>query len=88
MIRGSYKVALPDGRIQIVSYEADDDGYRATVSYEGEPAYPAPDQYNLNEHGLPPADVFHALPPVKADKSHAFFEVKTGLHIIVLLSLD
>ena len=79
VIRGSYKVALPDGRIQIVSYEADDDGYRATVSYEGEPAYPHPDQYN---HGSPEggwtpgADIFHALPHVEEDKTHSFFEVK------------
>ena len=38
--RGSYTVKLPDGRIQTVSYVADDNGFHATVSYEGEPAYP------------------------------------------------
>ena len=43
--RGSYKVALPDGRIQIVEYVADDSGYKATVSYEGEPIYPKPSEY-------------------------------------------
>ena len=79
-------MALPDGRVQIVSYEADDDGYRATVSYEGEPAYPAPDQYNAQPGvilgGAPPADVFHALPPVKADKNHAIFDLKPHLKAV------
>ena len=31
---GEYRVTLPDGRIQIVSYTADENGYRANVSYE------------------------------------------------------
>ena len=40
MTKGEYRTALPDGRIQIVSYVADDEGYHATVTYEGEPTYP------------------------------------------------
>ena len=40
---GEYHVALPDGRIQTVTYTADGNGYIADVKYSGEPVYaPAP----------------------------------------------
>lgn len=32
--RGSYHVLLPDGRTQIVEYEADEDGYKPHIRYE------------------------------------------------------
>jgi hypothetical protein len=32
--QGSYRVLLPDGRLQIVEYEADQEGYRPQIRYE------------------------------------------------------
>ncbi|CAG9768156.1 unnamed protein product [Ceutorhynchus assimilis] len=34
---GEYRVKLPDGRLQIVSYKADKNGYKADVKYEVDP---------------------------------------------------
>ncbi|KAJ8950638.1 hypothetical protein NQ318_010837 [Aromia moschata] len=49
-VRGEYRVALPDGRIQIVTYWADwQTGFHADVRYEGEAQYP--EQYNKGDYG-------------------------------------
>jgi len=45
-ITGSYYVALPDGRLQKVTYSVDAyGGYVADVSYEGEAQYPEAKPY-------------------------------------------
>ena len=49
-VRGEYRVQLPDGRTQIVTYTADwRTGFHADVRYEGVATYP--DQYNTNNNG-------------------------------------
>ncbi|CAG0924097.1 unnamed protein product [Notodromas monacha] len=37
---GEYRVMLPDGRLQIVSYDADENGYRAKVTYNSTGRHP------------------------------------------------
>ncbi|XP_076065102.1 cuticle protein 7-like [Oratosquilla oratoria] len=57
---GSYRVLLPDGRTQIVTFTADHhNGYVAQVTYEGEATYPAPAPY----HPPPPPAPYHPPPP-------------------------
>lgn len=41
LVKGSYEVPLPDGRIQVVQYTADDNGYHPEISYK-EAAFQSP----------------------------------------------
>merc|ERR1712226_1409983 len=50
---GEYRVNLPDGRVQIVSYTAGPDGYVADVKYEGEAAYPDEPAGGYKAHPAP-----------------------------------
>ncbi|XP_061725260.1 GATA zinc finger domain-containing protein 4-like isoform X2 [Cydia pomonella] len=49
---GEYRVRLPDGRMQIVSYTADENGYKADVRYDDEKPSGISDyrNYNNREH--------------------------------------
>merc|ERR1711997_1352249 len=72
-VKGSYSVALPDGRTQHVDYHADHyGGYVADVKYEGHASYPqvhhapAPVHHAPSYHAPAPvhhAPSYHALAP-------------------------
>merc|ERR1711892_1525658 len=62
---GEYRVNLPDGRVQVVSYTAGPEGYVADVSYEGVAVYP---EYKPAAHPAPankphPAPVYNKPAP-------------------------
>merc|ERR1711971_1274021 len=64
---GEYRVNLPDGRVQVVSYTAGPEGYVADVKYEGEATYPEPaPAYNpapAPVYKPAPAPVYHKPAP-------------------------
>lgn len=60
--RGQYRILLPDNRWQIVSYVADDSGYRASVQYEPVSDYEGTTEkaslwgYNKDNKGRKPSE--------------------------------
>merc|ERR1711982_291552 len=70
-VQGSYRVALPDGRIQTVTYTSNGyDGYVADVTYEGTASYP--EAAPVVAHAAPVvAHAVHAAPVVAHPVAHA-----------------
>ncbi len=63
-VQGEYRVALPDGRTQIVTYHADNEGgFIADVKYEGVPQYPPAPKGGYGPYK--PAAPKYAPPPPK-----------------------
>ncbi|XP_060859158.1 pro-resilin-like [Metopolophium dirhodum] len=60
-VTGAYSVLLPDGRNQVVTYVADENGYNAKINYEGE-AKPQPSQPG-SQGGYPSASGFPSAAP-------------------------
>ncbi|XP_015370259.1 PREDICTED: pro-resilin-like [Diuraphis noxia] len=60
-VTGAYSVLLPDGRNQVVTYVADENGYNAKINYEGE-AKPQPGQPG-SQGGYPSASGFPSAAP-------------------------
>ena len=67
LVTGKYRTLLPDGRVQFVSYKADDYGYVAEVDYQGEAKYPVVTYQKVVEPAPVPPPVAELEPAYPED---------------------
>ena len=77
VVEGEYRVALPDGRVQVVKYTADENGYVADVSYEGVAAYP---KYEPKPAYHAPAPAYHEPKPAYHAPAPAYHAPAPAYH--------
>jgi len=78
LVVGSYRIALPDGRTQIVTYEVHPDkGFDAKVSYEGTAQYPDTPNYVPSPYG-PPEPIRPGYAKYKRQSQHTASKRKIG----------
>merc|ERR1712130_402603 len=73
VVKGEYRVELPDGRVQIVTYHADHyNGFVADVKYEGtaKPYVPAPAPHAVHHAAPVHAAPLHAVHPTPLHAVH------------------
>ncbi|KAK4301769.1 hypothetical protein Pmani_026121 [Petrolisthes manimaculis] len=76
-ITGSYQVALPDGRIQKVTYVADHyNGFQANVEYEGEAKYPENTPYKGSQPSYQPPQPSYRPQPSYSPPSYSAKEAE------------
>jgi len=78
VVEGSYRIALPDGRVQIVTYQVHSDkGFDAKVTYEGTAQYPDTPDYVPSAYG-PPEPIRPGYAKFKRQSQQKYTRKKIG----------